>query len=74
MRRGYPCVGETVRENNEPAGGRDVWRRHTHVIPRFTGDCRSKSRVVRPDDAEHARYAARLRQSLAALDGSPDLS
>ena len=74
MRRGYPCDGVTVRQNNEPAGGQDVWHLHTHVIPRFAGDRRSKTRVVRPDDAERARYAARLRRSLAALDDPPGLS
>ena len=25
MRRGYPCDGVTVRQNNEPAGDQDVW-------------------------------------------------
>lgn len=73
MRRGYPCDGVTVRQNNEPAGGQDVWHLHTHVIPRHADNRPSKSRVVRPDDGERRRYADRLRRSLAALDDSSDL-
>ena len=73
MRRGYPCDGVTVRQNNEPAGGQDVWHLHTHVVPRRAGDRSTNSRVVRPDAAERSRYADRLRQSLAALDDSSDL-
>ena len=38
IRTGYPCDGVTVRQNNEPAGGQDVWHLHTHVIPRYIGD------------------------------------
>ena len=38
IRTGYPCDGVTVRQNNEPAGGQDVWHLHTHVIPRYLGD------------------------------------
>ncbi|MCY4112440.1 MAG: HIT family protein [Chloroflexi bacterium] len=74
MRTGYPCDGVTVRQNNEPAGGQDVWHLHTHVIPRHLGDGATKSRGRRADDAERARYAALLRRSLAALDRTPGLS
>ena len=52
MRRGYPCDGVTVRQNNEPAGDQDVWHLHTHVIPRHTGDNLRRSRFGRADDAE----------------------
>ena len=68
MRRGYPCDGVTVRQNNEPAGDQDVWHLHTHVIPRHTGDNLRRSRFGRADDAERARYAVLLRESLASLD------
>ncbi|MCY3783074.1 MAG: HIT domain-containing protein [Chloroflexi bacterium] len=57
MRRGYPCDGVTVRQNNEPAGGQDVWHLHTHVIPRHADIGSAESRVVRPDDAERRRSA-----------------
>ena len=68
MRRGYPCDGVTVRQNNEPAGDQDVWHLHTHVIPRHAGDDLRGSRFGRADDAERARYAALLRECLASLD------
>lgn len=71
MRRGYPCDGVTIRQNNEPAGGQDVWHLHTHVVPCHTGGKRRSSRFRRADDAERARYAARLRRSLRTLDQSP---
>jgi histidine triad (HIT) family protein len=32
------CHGTTVRQNNEPAGGQDVWHYHVHVIPRYNED------------------------------------
>ena len=67
-RSGYPGGGVTVRQNNEPAGGQDVWHLHTHVIPRHAGARPSESRVRRVDDAERARYAARLRQSPSVID------
>ena len=74
MRTGYPCDGVTVRQNNEPAGGQDVWHLHTHVIPRHVGDRSTESRGGRADDDERSRYAARLRRSLAAVDDTPDRS
>ena len=67
MRRGYPCDGVTVRQNNEPAGGQDVWHLHTHVVPCHTGGKWRGSRLQREDDAERARYAVQLRQSLLTL-------
>ena len=68
MRRGYPCDGVTVRQNNEPAGGQDVWHLHTHVVPRHAGDSLHRSQFGRADDAERSRYAAFLRECLASLD------
>ena len=64
IRRGYPCAGVTVRQNNEPAGGQDVWHYHTHVTPRNPGDRLYQSRLVCADDGERARYAALLRSLL----------
>ncbi len=67
MRRGYPCDGITVRQNNEPAGGQDVWHLHTHVVPRHGQEPPPVYGLERADDAERARYAVRLRQSLQAV-------
>ena len=64
IRTGYPCDGVTVRQNNEPAGGQDVWHLHTHVIPRYIGDGKYLGVPVRADDRDRARYAGRLRELL----------
>ncbi|MFT7218974.1 MAG: histidine triad (HIT) family protein [Candidatus Azotimanducaceae bacterium] len=43
------CDGITIRQNNEPAGGQDVWHYHVHIIPRYIGDkLHSVSPVVAP--------------------------
>jgi histidine triad (HIT) family protein len=67
MRRGYPCDGITVRQNNEPAGGQDVWHLHTHIVPRHGRMPPRLRGLERADDAERARYAALLRRSLHAV-------
>ncbi len=71
MRRGYPCDGVTIRQNNEPAGGQDVWHLHTHVIPCQAGH-RPQGAFPLVDDGKRARYAALLRDSLAALAPAAD--
>jgi histidine triad (HIT) family protein len=38
MKVAYKCDGITTRQNNEPAGGQDVWHFHIHVVPRYDGD------------------------------------
>ena len=73
MRRGHPCDGVTVRQNNEPAGGQDVWHLHTHVVPCHTLRSlgRQMARLTSPAGERcraSTRYAARLRQSLATID------
>ena len=69
IRTGYPCDGVTVRQNNEPAGGQDVWHLHTHVIPRYIGDGTYLGVPVRADDRDRARYADRLRELPSGGDG-----
>ncbi|MCY3895256.1 MAG: HIT family protein [Chloroflexi bacterium] len=71
MRRGYPCDGVAVRQNNEPAGGQDVWHLHTHVVPRHNDSPYPAYRLELADDAERARYAVRLRRSLEAVVQTP---
>lgn len=70
MKTAYGCDGVTIRQNNEPAGGQDVWHHHQHVVPRWAGDWyRSLSLGYVRDPAERAIYADRLRQAIdPALD------
>jgi histidine triad (HIT) family protein len=38
VKAAFGADGVTVRQNNEPHGGQDVFHLHFHVIPRFAGD------------------------------------
>jgi histidine triad (HIT) family protein len=38
LKSSLSCDGVTVRQNNEPAGGQDVWHYHVHVTPRYNND------------------------------------
>jgi histidine triad (HIT) family protein len=38
LKKALDCHGITVRQNNEPAGGQEVWHYHAHIIPRFESD------------------------------------
>jgi histidine triad (HIT) family protein len=62
MRSVLGCDGITTRQNNEPAGGQDVWHLHVHVIPRHTGDGLDHDAKVGRwvSTSERAEYAERL--------------
>jgi histidine triad (HIT) family protein len=38
VKEAFRADGISVRQNNEPAGGQDVFHIHFHVVPRFDGD------------------------------------
>lgn len=38
MKSAYGCDGITLRQNNEPHGGQDVWHYHLHIYPRYEDD------------------------------------
>ena len=38
VKEAFRADGISVRQNNEPAGGQDVFHLHFHVVPRFDGD------------------------------------
>jgi histidine triad (HIT) family protein len=38
VKRAYAADGISIRQNNEPAAGQDVFHVHFHVIPSFTDD------------------------------------
>ena len=67
MRRRYPCDGVAIRQNNEPAGGQDVWHLHTHVVPRHKDRPSPENRWELADGPERARYAVLLRRSLESV-------
>ncbi len=37
-KRAFHADGVSVRQNNDPAGGQDVFHLHVHVVPRYAGD------------------------------------
>jgi len=38
LKRVWQADGVSVRQNNDPAGGQDVFHLHFHVVPRFAND------------------------------------
>lgn len=38
VKKVYKCDGIHIRQNNEKAGGQDVWHFHTHIFPRYADD------------------------------------
>lgn len=60
------CEGVTLRQNNEPAGGQDVWHWHMHVIPRMAGDHYFQAPLALMPMAERAQLAARIRAALGS--------
>lgn len=69
MKAVYGCDGITIRQNNEPRGGQDVWHYHMHVGPRWAGDALTSENMVRWTPKERAPYAERLRAYMAAHAG-----
>ena len=52
-KKAFAADGVSVRQNNDPAGGQDVFHVHFHVVPRFAGDDF--------DDSEYQRLSERTR-------------
>lgn len=48
VRAATAAEGITLIQNNEPAGGQDVFRLHIHVIPRRSGDGGALPHLRRP--------------------------
>jgi histidine triad (HIT) family protein len=64
MKAAYHCDGITLRQNNEPAGGQDVWHYHLHVYPRYEGDNFPRvEKIVTPME-KRIEFAERLREYL----------
>ena len=60
--------GVTIRQNNEPHGGQDVFHVHFHVIPRFAGDWFDEGEDRFPLGAREVSIDDRIRQAAAVRD------
>lgn len=64
MKKVFSCGGVTLLQNNEPAGGQDVWHIHTHVIPRFANDGWYETRATVMPLESRILLAKRIREGL----------
>lgn len=64
LKRTFNCGGITIRQNNEPASGQDVWHYHVHVVPRFANDNYNLEPRVIMQASERIRYAGQIRANL----------
>ncbi len=59
------CEGVTLRQNNGPASGQDVWHFHIHVVPRWKEDQWGKEPHLNMPESERVALAELIRGSLA---------
>ncbi|MDB5178798.1 MAG: diadenosine tetraphosphate hydrolase [Patescibacteria group bacterium] len=74
VREAYPCVGNVIRQHNEPiegakCKGQDVLHYHLQIIPRYSDDrmyeyAEDGERYLMPED-ERRQYVELLRDKLA---------
>lgn len=60
------CDGVTVRQNNEPASGQDVWHYHVHITPRYESDGGLSGALSVAPVALRVDFAARIREAIAS--------
>jgi histidine triad (HIT) family protein len=67
LKHSLGAEGVTLLQNNEPAGGQDVWHIHAHVIPRYRDDqyFSRRGQIASIDDRE--RIAKKVRSALEAV-------
>jgi histidine triad (HIT) family protein len=58
------CAGVTVRQNNEPAAGQDIWHYHLHVTPRYNDSSRLNSELSVASLEERVEIATRVRHAI----------
>jgi histidine triad (HIT) family protein len=63
VKRAYRADGVTIRQNNEPAGGQDVFHVHFHVVPRYAGDGFTSGAAPFPAGAIEVPLAERAAQA-----------
>ena len=66
LKSSLQCDGVTVRQNNEPAGGQDVWHYHVHVIPRYNSDQHQLTEGVVMPLLQRVELAQRIHSALSA--------
>ena len=73
VKTAWAADGVSIRQNNEPAGGQDVFHVHFHVIPRFAGDAFDQGEDRFPFGAVEVPLEERIAQArklAEALGGS----
>jgi len=63
-KQAFGAAGVSVRQNNDPAGGQDVFHLHFHVVPRFVGDGFESAPYRRVDEPARVAQAEALRRAL----------
>jgi histidine triad (HIT) family protein len=67
LKQALSCAGVTVRQNNEPAGGQDVWHYHVHIVPRYENESELSSALIVSPVAQRIELAARVRYALSGV-------
>ncbi|NOH13479.1 MAG: HIT family protein [Chloroflexi bacterium] len=63
----WDCDGISIRQNNESAGGQDVWHYHVHVTPRYENDDFLSSNRELVSEQQRAEMAYELRFTLEEI-------
>ncbi|MEN0060675.1 MAG: HIT family protein [Myxococcota bacterium] len=61
VKAAFSADGVTIRQNNETAGGQDVFHIHFHVVPRFHGDRETRPVFAIVDEPTRIAQAQALR-------------
>jgi histidine triad (HIT) family protein len=65
LKQAFSCAGVTVRQNNEPAGGQDVWHYHVHITPRYEHEGELSNTLVVAPATQRLELAARVRHAIS---------
>jgi histidine triad (HIT) family protein len=66
LKASLACAGVTVRQNNEPAGGQDVWHYHVHVTPRYSDSSLLSPELSVASLSERVEIATRVRRAITS--------